>query len=290
MRQSCDNWCNPRNAGAGIPSTADTANKTMVDAYFWLKTPGESDGCSQELPSGSQCPRFDASCGSVDSLGSKSHEPRAPEAGGWFDFQVKQLARHANFAAMDEESVRVLSDSSKEANASTCGINTPPPPKVAANGCALAYQQCGGKGWTGPECCDHGCTCKRNGDYYAQCTPPSTVTNGFCSLHPPRPVPAPPHGVSAVPSPSHGVSVVPSPTSGKLSLKQSAPSSHSEGSTVVRSSGSDHSPAHAPDEQGGLLLDLDDMMHHVVGGLVGWMHLPHPRRLRSWTWEASDHS
>lgn len=97
MRQDCANWCNPRNSGAGVPSTAKTANKTLVDAYFWLKTPGESDGCSETLPDGSKCARFDSMCGSVDSIGTTGNEPRAPEAGAWFDYQVKQLASNANF-------------------------------------------------------------------------------------------------------------------------------------------------------------------------------------------------
>jgi len=94
-RQSCKNWCNIRGAGAGLKSTAMT-NQTGIDAYFWLKTPGESDGCTQQLPSGSDCPRFDSMCGSVDSIGSQADEPRAPEAGAWFDFQVQQLAQNAH--------------------------------------------------------------------------------------------------------------------------------------------------------------------------------------------------
>merc|ERR1712039_1075647 len=96
MRKDCANWCNPRNAGAGIASTTQTANQSLVDAYFWLKTPGESDGCSQTLPDGSACPRFDSMCASADSLGTHSGEPRAPEAGMWFDFAVKQLASNAH--------------------------------------------------------------------------------------------------------------------------------------------------------------------------------------------------
>ena len=68
----------------------------VVDAYFWLKTPGESDGCTQILPDGATCPRFDADCASQDSLGSWPGEPRAPEAGQWFDYQVKQLAQFAD--------------------------------------------------------------------------------------------------------------------------------------------------------------------------------------------------
>jgi cellulose 1,4-beta-cellobiosidase len=94
MRSDCSNWCNPRNSGAGWASTAET-NNSMIDAFFWLKTPGESDGCSQLLPSGDACPRYDTMCGSADSIGTRSGEPKAPEAGQWFDYQVKQLAANA---------------------------------------------------------------------------------------------------------------------------------------------------------------------------------------------------
>lgn len=97
-RKDCKNWCNIRGAGAGIPSTTDVSNPEIIDAYFWLKTPGESDGCTEKLPNGEQCPRFDKMCGSSDSVGSVDKEPRAPEAGAWFDYQVKQLALNAQFS------------------------------------------------------------------------------------------------------------------------------------------------------------------------------------------------
>lgn len=97
MRSNCANWCNIRGAGVGLVPTTDTANSTLIDAYFWLKTPGESDGCTQVLPDGSQCSRFDAYCASPDSIGSRPGEPRAPVAGQWFDYQVKQLATNAHF-------------------------------------------------------------------------------------------------------------------------------------------------------------------------------------------------
>jgi len=93
-RTDCANWCNPRDMGAGLLPTTSTGSP-LVDALFWLKTPGESDGCTSELPDGSSCPRYDTMCGSADSIGSQSGEPRAPEAGTWFDFQVKQLAANA---------------------------------------------------------------------------------------------------------------------------------------------------------------------------------------------------
>ena len=97
-RSSCANWCNARDAGVGLLPTVATARPDLVDAYFWLKTPGESDGCTQVLPSGGFCPRFDDFCASVDSIGYLAGEPRAPEAGHWFDYQIKQLASNAVWA------------------------------------------------------------------------------------------------------------------------------------------------------------------------------------------------
>ena len=62
-------------------------------------TPGESDGCTQILPTGKPCPRFDSMCASFDSIGSLNGEPRAPEAGGWFLYQIQMLAKNANFGS-----------------------------------------------------------------------------------------------------------------------------------------------------------------------------------------------
>jgi len=95
-RKQCKHWCNTRGAGVGLIPTTETADTNMIDAYFWLKTPGESDGCTKELPNGDLCPRFDADCGSSDSIGTLPSEPRAPEAGQWFDYQIKHLAANAN--------------------------------------------------------------------------------------------------------------------------------------------------------------------------------------------------
>ena len=96
MRQDCAHWCNARGAGVGRLPTTETGNSS-IDAYLWLKTPGESDGCTQTLPDGSACARFDSMCASVDAIGSRSGEPHAPEAGKWFDYQIKQLAENADF-------------------------------------------------------------------------------------------------------------------------------------------------------------------------------------------------
>ena len=89
QRPQC--WCWP----CGINSHRCTR---CGGCLLWLKTPGESDGCTQILPDGATCPRFDADCASQDSLGSWPGEPRAPEAGQWFDYQVKQLAGFAELS------------------------------------------------------------------------------------------------------------------------------------------------------------------------------------------------
>jgi endoglucanase len=72
-------WCNPPNRGLGPRPTANTGN-TIVDAYLWIKTPGQSDG---------QCTRgtagpTDPARGVVD-----------PVAGEWFPQQALELARLA---------------------------------------------------------------------------------------------------------------------------------------------------------------------------------------------------
>ena len=46
MRSDCNAWCNVRGAGLGLWPTSDTALPEIVDAYYFVKTPGESDGCS----------------------------------------------------------------------------------------------------------------------------------------------------------------------------------------------------------------------------------------------------
>lgn len=37
------NWCNPQGQSIGVSPTANTGNK-LVDAFLWVKVPGESDG------------------------------------------------------------------------------------------------------------------------------------------------------------------------------------------------------------------------------------------------------
>ncbi len=74
-------WCNPPNRGLGLLPTANTG-LTLVDAYLWVKIPGESDGqCNRWAPSGSPDPVR----GMMD-----------PAAGQWFPEMALELAKNAN--------------------------------------------------------------------------------------------------------------------------------------------------------------------------------------------------
>ncbi|KAJ3054671.1 hypothetical protein HK097_001151 [Rhizophlyctis rosea] len=72
-------WCNIKGAGIGArPSAVNVLPN--VDAFAWVKTPGESDGTSD-----STAERFDETCAKEPAL-----QP-APEAGAWFHEQFKML-------------------------------------------------------------------------------------------------------------------------------------------------------------------------------------------------------
>jgi cellulose 1,4-beta-cellobiosidase len=76
-------WCNVRGAGLGErPRAAPAAG---IDAYFWVKPPGESDGTSDPA-----APRYDPSCSSPDSL------TGAPQAGVLFPRYLADLVLNAN--------------------------------------------------------------------------------------------------------------------------------------------------------------------------------------------------
>ncbi|NNN35554.1 glycoside hydrolase family 6 protein [Streptomyces sp. S3(2020)] len=61
-----DSWCNPPGRALGEPPTTDTGNP-LLDAYLWIKRPGESDGACRG----------------------------GPPAGGWWPSYALELARNA---------------------------------------------------------------------------------------------------------------------------------------------------------------------------------------------------
>jgi cellulose 1,4-beta-cellobiosidase len=87
-RQDCSNWCNIHGSGFGQRPTANANAVTglsIIDALYWVKVPGESDGTSS-----SSSPRYDFHCSSSDST------VPAPEAGNWFASYFITLAQNAN--------------------------------------------------------------------------------------------------------------------------------------------------------------------------------------------------
>jgi endoglucanase len=76
-------WCNPPGRGLGLRPTADTGN-TLIDAYLWVKTPGESDGeCTRGLGPAGQT--VDPEWGLID-----------PGAGQWFPEMALDLVQNAD--------------------------------------------------------------------------------------------------------------------------------------------------------------------------------------------------
>ncbi|HET7568052.1 MAG TPA: glycoside hydrolase family 6 protein [Gaiellaceae bacterium] len=78
---TAQDWCNPPGRGVGPRPQAhpDPANP-LLDAYLWVKVPGESDGSCTRGAAGAADPEW----GLVD-----------PPAGAWFPEQALELARNA---------------------------------------------------------------------------------------------------------------------------------------------------------------------------------------------------
>jgi endoglucanase len=75
-------WCNPPGRGLGPrPAAAPVPSNPLVDAYLWVKIPGESDGQCTRGTAGPSDPEW----GITD-----------PAAGQWFPQQALELARLAN--------------------------------------------------------------------------------------------------------------------------------------------------------------------------------------------------
>jgi endoglucanase len=95
------NWCNPPHSGLGLRPTADTG-VPLLDAYLWVKTPGQSDG---QCDSAGGVRTWDYSdytqpgwptTASAQSLFDPLWGIDDPAAGDWFDQQALQLAQLAS--------------------------------------------------------------------------------------------------------------------------------------------------------------------------------------------------
>ena len=93
------NWCNAFGAGAGMRPSANTG-VALLDAYLWVKIPGESDG-SCDIAGGARAWDFAAYNPWGLSGDAENHfDPLwgmiDPVAGAWFAAQALQLAQDAN--------------------------------------------------------------------------------------------------------------------------------------------------------------------------------------------------
>ncbi|MGZ7443104.1 glycoside hydrolase family 6 protein [Paenibacillus sp. TH7-28] len=93
------NWCNASGAGMGQPPQAAPAgySASHLDAFVWVKPPGESDGSSTEIPN-NEGKGFDRMCDPTytNANGTLTGAlPGAPISGHWFHDQFVQLVQNA---------------------------------------------------------------------------------------------------------------------------------------------------------------------------------------------------
>ncbi|MFD7401716.1 glycoside hydrolase family 6 protein [Streptomyces sp. NPDC059866] len=92
------NWCNQ--SGAGLGERPQAAPAAGIDAYVWMKPPGESDGASREIPN-DEGKGFDRMCDPTypgnarNNFNMSGALPDAPLSGHWFSAQFRQLMANA---------------------------------------------------------------------------------------------------------------------------------------------------------------------------------------------------
>ncbi|HEY4016910.1 MAG TPA: glycoside hydrolase family 6 protein [Polyangiaceae bacterium] len=85
IRTKSGSWCNVH--GAGLGERPQAAPAPLIDAYYWIKPPGDADGSSEPGK-----PGYDENC----STKSPDAEQGAPHAGAWFGKYFLELAKNAN--------------------------------------------------------------------------------------------------------------------------------------------------------------------------------------------------
>jgi cellulose 1,4-beta-cellobiosidase len=92
------NWCNQ--AGAGLGERPKAAPAPGIDAYVWVKPPGESDGSSSLIPN-NEGKGFDRMCDPTYTGNERNGNsmtgalPNAPISGAWFSAQFRELMANA---------------------------------------------------------------------------------------------------------------------------------------------------------------------------------------------------
>ncbi|WP_338013520.1 glycoside hydrolase family 6 protein [Saccharothrix sp. ALI-22-I] len=92
------NWCNQ--SGAGLGERPKAAPRPNIDAYVWIKPPGESDGSSTQIPN-DEGKGFDRMCDPTYTGNPRNGNnlsgalANAPLSGHWFSAQFQELMRNA---------------------------------------------------------------------------------------------------------------------------------------------------------------------------------------------------
>ncbi|MGP4044538.1 glycoside hydrolase family 6 protein [Streptomyces sp. 2A115] len=97
-RFNAGNWCNQ--SGAGLGERPQAAPATGIDAYVWMKPPGESDGSSSAIPN-DEGKGFDRMCDPTYTGNPRNNNnmsgalPNSPLSGHWFSAQFQELMKNA---------------------------------------------------------------------------------------------------------------------------------------------------------------------------------------------------
>ncbi|MCM2515584.1 glycoside hydrolase family 6 protein [Streptomyces griseoincarnatus] len=92
------NWCNQ--SGAGLGERPQASPEPGIDAYVWMKPPGESDGSSKAIPN-DEGKGFDRMCDPTYTGNPRNGNnmsgalPDAPISGHWFSAQFQELMKNA---------------------------------------------------------------------------------------------------------------------------------------------------------------------------------------------------
>ncbi|MFJ4833077.1 glycoside hydrolase family 6 protein [Streptomyces sp. NPDC088747] len=92
------NWCNQ--SGAGLGERPKAAPAAGIDAYVWIKPPGESDGSSTAIPN-DEGKGFDRMCDPTYTGNPRNNNnmsgalPNSPLSGHWFSAQFQELMKNA---------------------------------------------------------------------------------------------------------------------------------------------------------------------------------------------------
>lgn len=92
------NWCNQ--SGAGLGERPVAAPAAGIDAYVWMKPPGESDGSSTAIPN-DEGKGFDRMCDPTYTGNPRNNNnlsgalANSPLSGHWFSAQFQELMRNA---------------------------------------------------------------------------------------------------------------------------------------------------------------------------------------------------